>query len=380
VIWRVGGDFGSTANGFFDSDASAISTSWSARHGLLSWHHVGVQFQAIVAKAPVRVCDLGGWTDTWFAKRGLVCNIAMGPGVTVQILPTAKPSDRRLVLAAHGIRIDLDASNGVPGHPMIEAIVRSLPNALGSEIRIDSTVPPGSGVGTSASVGVALVAALRVHRGLPVDQHDVAVEAHRLETSTGMQSGVQDHVAAAFGGISLIDVDYPGFVVQQVCVSEATLAALGARLQTVYFGRPHLSSAIHSEVIRRLEDSDPEPYLRPIRELCASGAAALAAGDIDCYTRILMASVEAQRMLDAELVSADADRIVGWCGELGAGAKVNGAGGDGGSLTVLLPSGEDAASELLRRIDAVAGWRRLMLVPEMSGVTVSAVSDSMVAH
>jgi D-glycero-alpha-D-manno-heptose-7-phosphate kinase len=339
-----------------------------------------VQFQAIVAKAPVRVCDLGGWTDTWFAKRGVVCNIAVGPGVTVQILPTAKPADRRLVLAAHGIRIDLDDANSVPGHPMIEAIVRSYPNAMGTEIRVDSTVPPGSGVGTSASVGVALVAALRAHRGLMIDQHDVAVEAHRLETSTGMQSGVQDHAAAAFGGVSVIDVDYPGFAVRRVPVSDATLEALGARLQTVYFGRPHQSSAIHSEVIRRLEDSDPEPFLRPIRELAISGAAALTSGDLNSYARILMASVEAQRTLDAELVSPDADRIVRWCAEFGAGAKVNGAGGDGGSLTVLLPEGNDAAAELLRRIDAVAGWRRLLLAPEMTGVTVSMVSDSMVAH
>ena len=361
----------------------------------MSWHHGGVQFQAIVAKAPVRVCDLGGWTDTWFAKRGLVCNIALGPGVTVQILPTAKPGDRRLVLAAHGIRLDLDASNTVPGHPMIEAIVRAYPNAVGTEIRIDSTVPPGSGVGTSASVGVALAAALRAHRGLAVDQHDVAVEAHRLETSTGMQSGVQDHAAAAFGGISLIDVEYPGFTVSTVPVSEVTLAALAARLQTVYFGRPHQSSAIHSEVIRRLENSDPEPLLRPIRTLAADGASALASGDLDTYARILMASVEAQRALDPELVSSDADRIVRWCAELGAGAKVNGAGGDGGSLTVLLPVGADAAAELLRRIDAVSGWRRLVLAPEphalpgktglpsspaIRGVTVSAVSDSMVAH
>ena len=37
-----------------------------------------------------------------------------------------------------------------------------------------------------------------------------------------MQSGVQDHAAAAFGGVSLIEVDYPGFVVRRVPVSEAT--------------------------------------------------------------------------------------------------------------------------------------------------------------
>ena len=34
-----------------------------------------------MALAPVRICDLGGWSDTWFARRGSVLNIAVKPYV-----------------------------------------------------------------------------------------------------------------------------------------------------------------------------------------------------------------------------------------------------------------------------------------------------------
>src|SRR5207237_9326036 len=49
--------------------------------------------RVVVATAPVRVCDIGGWTDTWFARHGHVCSIAVRPGVTVRA--TAYPRATR---------------------------------------------------------------------------------------------------------------------------------------------------------------------------------------------------------------------------------------------------------------------------------------------
>lgn len=39
--------------------------------------------RAVRAHAPVRVCDVGGWTDTWFGSPGQVCSVAVSPGVEV---------------------------------------------------------------------------------------------------------------------------------------------------------------------------------------------------------------------------------------------------------------------------------------------------------
>jgi len=52
------------------------------------------------ASAPVRTADVGGWTDTWFASTGLVCNVAIEQRarVTVRVAPTG-PCEVRLRLA-----------------------------------------------------------------------------------------------------------------------------------------------------------------------------------------------------------------------------------------------------------------------------------------
>ena len=46
--------------------------------------------------APIRICDNGGWTDTWFAGHGKVFNIGVSPYVEVQIAvyPRAACPDR----------------------------------------------------------------------------------------------------------------------------------------------------------------------------------------------------------------------------------------------------------------------------------------------
>src|ERR671913_384853 len=41
--------------------------------------------RTIHATAPIRICDNGGWTDTWFARHGKVFNIAVRPVVSVRI-------------------------------------------------------------------------------------------------------------------------------------------------------------------------------------------------------------------------------------------------------------------------------------------------------
>ena len=39
----------------------------------------------IRSAAPIRLCDQGGWTDTWFAQHGCVFNLAAHPAVDVEI-------------------------------------------------------------------------------------------------------------------------------------------------------------------------------------------------------------------------------------------------------------------------------------------------------
>ena len=261
--------------------------------------------------APVRVCDAGGWTDTWFAGTGQVCNLAVRPGVRVEVVA----------------RDDDEVTYAEPPTPLVEAAVAEA-GAAGVHVAVRSMVPPGSSLGTSAAVCVALLAALGVPR------RDLATRAHRVETDRlGLQSGVQDQAASAHGGASWIEVTYPTAVRGAIAVEADAWRDLDARLLTVFLGQ-HASSAVHDQVIKGL--ATDSRALEALRRCARSAAVALSAGDLRAYGDALVANTEAQRALHPALISDDAQDVIDAAASAGAlGWKVNGAGGDGGSVTIV---------------------------------------------
>ena len=117
------------------------------------------------AIAPTRVCDLGGWTDTWFAGHGAVFNIAVYPYVEVQIRMSERTTTKERVVISVENYDEAYALNPdditYDKHPMIEAAIdlMTVPESCGLQINIYSEAPPGASMGTSAAVSVALVGA-----------------------------------------------------------------------------------------------------------------------------------------------------------------------------------------------------------------------------
>lgn len=329
------------------------------------------------ASAPVRTADVGGWTDTWFAGTGLVCNIAIEhrAEVWVRVDPVG---DRQ-------VRLGLDMTgedytfppDAAPGrHPIIEGAIVALAPRGACTVHIADSIEAGSGLGTSATVMVALVAALTVAGGGSAEPGAVAAAAHRFETATGKQSGVQDHWAAAFGGVNLLRVDYPRVERATVGCRPTVVEHLDRRLHTVWFGQPHASSALHEEVIARLETVGAPIALEQIRAAAPAAAESLRRGDLAGYGAALTANHEAIRLLHAGLVSADSDELSALAEAHGAlGWKVNGAGGSGGSMAVLGPD-DPAADEALRAaIDARRGWARIVAPVAGTGVIARRVGS-----
>ncbi len=297
----------------------------------------------IRSSAPIRICDNGGWTDTWFARRGRVFSIAVSPRVHVGLQAVRDGRGTIEVRAEnYGVTYQVDAAHPAPDAvPLIDAAVAELPPPAGVSCRIAvaSEAPAGASTGTSASVAVALLGALARLRGDRLAPGPAARLAHQLETvRLGQQSGVQDQLAAAYGGVNLIDIDpYPEARVWRLPLTGPVALELERRLALVYLGRGHASSAVHDAVIAALEAAGPDaPPLGALREAAAAAADAVVAGDLDGLGRAMRRNTDAQRRLHAELVCADAERLIAIAEAHGAaGWKVNGAGGDGGSLAIL---------------------------------------------
>jgi hypothetical protein len=79
----------------------------------------------INATAPIRICDLGGWTDTWFAERGAVLNIGVYPYAEVQLFVKQGNNSgmRSIVVNAEnfGDRYAVPLPIEYEKHPLLEA-------------------------------------------------------------------------------------------------------------------------------------------------------------------------------------------------------------------------------------------------------------------
>lgn len=333
-------------------------------------------------KAPVRVLDAGGWTDTWFASHGFVCHLAVEPGaeVVAKLVPQGSEAKRRasLHVPAYGDSYEFCLEEPPGRHPLLEAALRRwAPVGASLEVSVSSAVPAGSSLGTSASVAVALVAALRALDGSLVGAAELARAAHDIETAElGRQSGVQDQVAAAFGGASLVSVrPYPHFEVEPLRLAAGTLGALRERVVTAYLGAFHDSSAVHETVIGHLEGDSAiaERLLEPMREAAKEAAKALSAGDMNAYGKAMTANTDAQAELHPSLVNPLAREVISAAEGVGAlGWKVNGAGGPGGTVTLLGPEEPEGTAKMVEQLRAIAGVEILELRPAAAGARVVA--------
>jgi len=300
----------------------------------------------ITASAPVRINDIGGWTDTWFAERGRVLNLAVRPGVsvTVKLEPNPSLASGRILLNiidySESVLIDPDRSD-YKTHPLLQAAINSvpIPKDIKMEISIFSAIPAASSTGTSAAVCVALLGALFYAVGASISPLEIAALAHCVETEKlGLQSGIQDQFCTVCGGICLIKVTrYPKADVSRVSLQEKTAQELNDRLSLIYLGGSHSSSILHEKVITMLEKAGPSfSKLKILRLLPEEAADYLIKGDLDAYGDVMIRNNECQRELHPDLISAAADTVISLAEKYHArGWKVNGAGGEGGSLTIL---------------------------------------------
>jgi len=325
----------------------------------------------IEAIAPVRICDIGGWTDTWFGGPGRIVHLAAAPGVTVVI----RPLEREGGVVVHARDFTdryaiVPGTPRVPRHPLLEAAIDAFPPPPdgGVEITVESGVPAGCGTGTSAAVAVALIGALVALRSEVLSSRQVAAAAHRLEVQTlGEESGVQDQLCAACGGLNFIAIDhYPEATVEPLPAWDE----LGPRLSLIFLGRGHHSSEVHRQVIEDVGQRGTDALAR-LREAAVAARAAVLAQDLHAFGTTMTANTDAQAALHPALVGADARRVIDVAArERAVGWKVNGAGGDGGSVT-LLSATPKAARELEQHVSGLdARYRVLPITASAAGLVV----------
>ncbi len=317
--------------------------------------------RTINSVAPIRICDNGGWTDTWFAESGKIFNVGVYPYVEVQIevYPRRSRKEHVTVFAEnYGERFVANGADSAwDKHPLLQAAIARMkvPEDVSLQVTIFSEAPSGASTGTSAAVAVALVGALDRLTDGHLTPHEVAYTAQSIETDMlKLQCGIQDQLCAAYGGINYIEMfRYPRAMVSQIQVPNPIWWELERRLALIFLGKSHSSSAVHERVIKELEGAGARcKKLEDLRGTAEKSRDAVYAGDFAALGRAMIENTEAQRRLHPDLIGPDARRVIEIARVHGAlGWKVNGAGGAGGSVTLLCEVLSHAKRAMIRAIE-----------------------------
>jgi len=214
--------------------------------------------------------------------------------------------------------------------------------------------PPGSGLGSSSALCVAMVEAFRELLGLPLGLYDVAHLAFEIERiDLGLAGGKQDQYAAAFGGANFIEfLANDRVVVNPLRVSRAVLCEFETSLVTCFTGVSRRSDAIITEQVRGMSH-DAGNHLESMHQLKADAIEmkqALLRGEIRHMGDILNRSWEAKkrtaRGISTQLIDNLYDTAMGYGAIAG---KVSGAGG-GGFMMFLVPP--QSRMELIAALNA----------------------------
>jgi D-glycero-alpha-D-manno-heptose-7-phosphate kinase len=120
---------------------------------------------------------------------------------------------------------------------LVKAAIRSMNVHSGFDLFIHTDAPPGSGLGTSSALVVAIIAAFRQWLKLPLTSYDIAELAYHIERDeAGIKGGRQDQYAATFGGFNFIEFLGSTTVVNPLKISFDTINELEYRLMLCYTG------------------------------------------------------------------------------------------------------------------------------------------------
>jgi D-glycero-alpha-D-manno-heptose-7-phosphate kinase len=294
------------------------------------------------AAAPVRLDLAGGWTDVPpYSVRvgGVVVTAAVELFAYAEVTPRA--GGYHLVAEDLNQEVELaDAADLASGDmPLLRAGLRMLPPGPCTLVtRADA--PPGSGLGSSGAMDVALVAALAATRGESPDRRSIADLAWRLEgVEAGIPGGRQDQFAAAYGGFLRLTFRDPDATVEPLTLDADTADALARRMLLCYTGASRFSGATIGRVMAAYErgDGSVAGALDGIRGVAETMPSALLAGDLARVGTLLSANWRLQQALDPGMCTPEMARLERAMVEAGAlGGKAAGSGA-GGSMFFLGP-------------------------------------------
>jgi D-glycero-alpha-D-manno-heptose-7-phosphate kinase len=224
----------------------------------------------------------------------------------------------------------------------------------GFDITLHADVPPGSGLGSSSAVAVALVGGLFQFANRSLSSYEVADIAVKIErVELGLHGGIQDQYASAFGGFNFIEFKKDSVIVNPLRLKPQITCELLASMLLLDTGKTRLSGDILSREIEgyKRKESNIVENLENIKKLAYEMKDSLVKGDLNTVSQILHQSWIYKKSLDESISNPIIDDLYDTARREGAlGGKLLGAGGGGHLLLICDPDKKDAiAKEMTKK-------------------------------
>lgn len=329
----------------------------------------------LIARAPVRISLAGGGTDlpAYYEAFGgavlsttidkyfyVILNVCEGDRLQIS------SSDYRTFYLHDGAEPLLwDGDLRLP-----RAILNHFGIEYGISMFLASEIPPGTGLGSSGAVAVAIIKAVSTALGLQAGKGEIAELACHIEMNVlGAPIGKQDQYASAFGGLNWINFSREGVRVTPLTLRPEIEQRLERNLLLFFTGSSRSSSEIlqkQTESSQR-QDASVISALHKVKAMADEVRCALERGDLARYGELLHENWEQKKRFASGISSPFIDESYELARQLGAiGGKVTGAGGGGFLLLYCEREHQDKVTRALGQ----KGLRRMDFRFEKMGARV----------
>lgn len=333
----------------------------------------------IIVRAPVRISFGGGGTDlaAYYERFG---GLVVSAAITRYCQVVVNERTDNLVYISSA---DYHTWESYPldSQPSLQQPL-ALPKAVvswfmgqgalktGVDLFLSAEVPPGTGLGSSSAMTVALVHALSALTGRVLGSLEMADLACLVEIDLlQMPIGKQDQYASAVGGVNSIEFTRQEVSVTPLSLTTQTVSSLNRRLLLFATGQAHNSADILGP---QRTDTQKQPKtidaLHRMKSLAVEMQQALLANELDYFGELLDKAWQEKKSLSAKVSSHSIDQYYTAARQAGAlGGKITGAGG-GGFLLLYCPP---RAQKEVRTALAQLGLREMMFDIDLIGTQMA---------
>lgn len=312
----------------------------------------------LIVRSPVRISFAGGGTDlpAYYEQfGGAVLSVTINKYFYTIL---GKRDDGRIQVISSDLRV-FETWHDIAGMSIrgseLEiplAVLKELGHDISVDMFLASEIPPGTGLGSSASVCVNILKALTTYVRRPLSKYDLAEQSfHIARNVLGRHVGKQDEYATAFGGMNFIAFHADGKVqVEPLELDADVVRALQSNLLLYFTGSAHHSWTILEDQERSTlsHTSSTVEALHEARFFADSLRLSLERGELRSFGRTLDKAWQAKKRISSKISNSHIDELYEIGLRHGAlGGKITGAGGGGFLLLYVEPEHQIAVRKAM---------------------------------